>query len=116
MSQKPPHFILLVTKGILRDRAMRRLVLSRLVVAVLMLLGTGVFLLDDWLMAHPLLFLLYWGGCLWLTLTFGLLAFYDLVAVRAEAARERRRLSQEIFGREEEPPRPPKKDPPPGEP
>ena len=89
---------------------MRRQALSWMVLAVLALVGIGVFLLDDWLMAHPFLFLLYWGGCLWLTLTSGLLALYDMLALRAEVTRERRRLSAEIFGREEkrkkEPPQP----------
>ncbi|MDD5349742.1 MAG: hypothetical protein PHQ12_05980 [Chthoniobacteraceae bacterium] len=112
MLPKSVSFILLVTKGILRDRMMRRRVLSWLVFAVLAVMGIGIFLLDDWLMAHPVLFLLYWGGCLWLTLTFGLLALYDLLVVRAEAARERRRLSHEVFGREEER----KKEPPSGQP
>jgi hypothetical protein len=116
MVPKSAQFILLVTKGILHDRTMRRLVLSRLVVAVLAILALGIFVLDDWLMAHALLFLLFWGGCLWLTLTFGMLALYDLLAVRAEAARERRRLSHDIFGREDGEEGHPKDPPPPAKP
>ena len=96
--------ILLVVKGILRDRTMRRRVLSWMVMAVLALLGLGFYVLDAWLTAHPLLFLLYWGGCLWLTLTFALLALYDMLAVRAEAARERRRLANDVFGKDEDKP------------
>ena len=110
MSPRPESFIVLVTKGILRDRTMRRKVLSWIVMAALAWVGIGVFLLDEWMMAHPLLFLLYWGGCIWLTLTSALLALYDMLALRAEIARERRRLSAEVFGREEkkkeEPPAP----------
>ena len=101
MSPKSANFILLVTKDILRDRVMRRQVLSWIVMAVLGVVAVGMFLLNDWLAAHPLLFLLYWAGCLWLTATSGLLAFYDLLALRAEAARERRRMAAEIFGEEE---------------
>jgi len=110
MSPKPASFILLVTKGILRDRVVRRQVLSWIVAAVLGVVAVGMFLLDEWLAAHPLLFLLYWGGCLWLTATSGLLALYDLLALRAEAAREHRRIAAEIFGKEEEARR--KKEPP----
>ena len=98
MSEKPPHFIILVSKGILRDRQMRRTVLFWIVVATLAVMGVGSLLLDGWLMEHPVLFLLYWGGCLWLTATTLLLALYDLLAVRSEAARERQRLKGRVFG------------------
>jgi len=97
MSEKPTPFILLITKGILRDRQMRRTVLFWIVVATLALLGVGAMPLDAWLSEHPLLFLLYWGACLWLTGTSLLLALYDLLAIRVEAARERRRLKGKVF-------------------
>jgi len=96
--------ILLITKGILRDRTMRRRVLSWLVMVVLAMIGLGFYVLDAWLMAHRFLFVLYWGACLWLTLTFALLALYDMLAVRAEAARERRRLANDVFGKDEDKP------------
>jgi len=101
MSEKPPHFIILVSKGILRDRQMRRTVLFWIVVATLVMLAVGSMLLDGWLMEHPVLFLLYWGGCLWLTVTTLLLALYDLLAIRSEARRERQRLKGRVFGVEE---------------
>ncbi len=98
MSEKPASFILLLSKGILLDRPMRRRVLFWIVVANLGLLGTGALLLDAWLSEHPVLFLLFWGACLWLTLTSLLLAIYDLLAIRREAARERQRLKGRVFG------------------
>ena len=103
MSEKPTPFVILITKGILRDPQMRRTVLFWIVAASLALLGVGAFLLDDWLNGHPLLFLLYWGACLWLTATSLLLALYDLLALRAEAARERQRLKKQVFGEEDRP-------------
>jgi len=102
MSEKPAPFILLITKGILRDRQMRRTVLFWIFVATLALLGVGAMPLDAWLSQHSILFLLYWGACLWLTGTSLLLALYDLLAVRTEAARERQRLKGEVFESEEE--------------
>ena len=76
--------ILVITKGILRDRAVRRVVLFWLVMVTLALVALGFLLLDGWLMAHPVLFVLYWGGCLWLTITFALLAVYDVLITRRE--------------------------------
>jgi len=102
MSEKPAPFIILVSKGILRDRQMRRTVLFWIVVATLALLGVGALLLDAWLSQHIILFLLYWGACLWLTATSLLLALYDLLAIRAEAARERQRLKGRVFGEDTE--------------
>lgn len=78
------RLIISITKGILRDRTVRRAVLFWLVMATLALVALGFWLLDDWLKAHPLLFLLYWGGCFWLTITFALLAVYDMLRVRQE--------------------------------
>ena len=94
-------FLLLVSKGILRDRHMRRTVLFWIVGADLILLGAGALLLDAWLSEHPVLFLLYWGTCLWLTATSLLLALYDLLALRREAALERQRIKGQVFGTDE---------------
>lgn len=92
MSQKPGSFVILICKGILRDRTMRRQALAYIISAALVLLGLGVAVLDGWLAQHVLLFLLYWAACLWLTLTSMLLALYDMLAVRAELQKERREL------------------------
>ena len=102
MSDKPAPFIILVTKGILRDRQMRRTVLFWLIVAALGMLGMGAALLDGWLSEHPLLFLLYWGACFWLTLTALLLALYDLLALRGAARRETQQLKGKVFGAQDD--------------
>ena len=88
MLPKPANFILQITKGILRNRTMRRRLLSWIVMAVLAWVAVGVFLLDDFLMAYPFLFLVYWGACFCLTITLALLAIYDMLAVRAEIKKE----------------------------
>jgi len=103
MSDKPPSFILLISKGILRDRNMRRRALFGIVLSVLFLLGLGFLVLDEWLCTHPVLFLLYWGACLWLTVTSLLLAFYDLLLVRRDAREERNRIKSQILGNDKDP-------------
>ena len=103
MSEKPVSFILLVSKGILRDRTMRRKALFGIVLAVLFMLGLGILVLDEWLNAHVIVFLLYWGACFWLTLSCILLAFYDMLLVRLEAQVERRRIKSRFLGGDQKP-------------
>jgi len=102
MSEKPTSFILLVSKGILRDRHMRRTVLFWVIAAALLMVAVGALLLDDWLMHNLLIALLYWGACAWLTLTSVLLAFFDMLVVRGEAARERQRFKRTVLGSEDD--------------
>ena len=98
MNEKPVPFVILISKGILRDRQMRRTALFWIVLASLTLLGAGAFLLDGWLSEHLIAFILYWGACLWLTMTSILLALYDLLAIRNEAARKRRQIKGQVLG------------------
>ena len=98
MPQKPNSFILLISKGILRDRTQRRTVMFWIVAATLAQLAAGVFVLDAWLLANPVIFLLYWGACFWLTITSLLLALYDMLALRVESRRERERIKGQVFG------------------
>ena len=78
------RWVIPITKGILRDRRVRRVVLFWLVMITLALIALGYWVLNDWLKEWPLLFLLYWFGCFWLTITFALLAVYDMLRVRQE--------------------------------
>ena len=64
------------------------------VLAALIMLFSGAVLIDRWLRERPLLFLLYWFACAWLTLLALLLAFFDMLIVRATAKRERRLLEK----------------------
>ena len=67
---------------------------------VLVMLFLGATFLDGWLREHPLLFLFYWLACAWGTLTAVLLALYDMLVIRADARREKRRLAKEILAKE----------------
>lgn len=77
---------------------MRRMAMFVLVLAALLILFAGATFLSGWLAGRPLVFLLYWAACAWLTFSAMLLAFYDLIATRAAAQRERKRLREKIFG------------------
>ncbi len=91
-----------ITKGIVRDRQSRRTVLFFVILAAMGMAFAGAVLLDGWLSAHPVGFLIYWGACLWLTFLSMLLAVHDLLMVRLATHRERQRLKGEVFGIKDE--------------
>ncbi len=61
----------------------------------------GATFFDAWLRARPLLFLIYWAACGWVTLLAFLLAVFDVLMIRAATHRERRRLAAEFLKKEE---------------
>lgn len=91
------RLIVPITKGLIRDQSARRSAIFFVMLAALVMLFLGATFLDGWLREHPVLFLFYWLTCAWATLTGLLLALYDIVAIRANARREERRLAQEHF-------------------
>ena len=95
-----PKFIIQVSKGLIRDQRARRLVMFYSVIFALVLIFAGSTFLWSLLREHPFVFLAYWAGCAWITLLAVLLAFYDMVKVRADVRRERRRLERELLERE----------------
>ena len=95
-------FILLITRGILLDRQMRRKTMFFAMLAALVMLFGGLTFLAAMLRNEPLYFMLFWAACGWLTILAFLLAVYDMLVLRGEAARERRKLKSDIFGPDEE--------------
>lgn len=91
------QFIIQVCKGIIRAPQVRRKLMFWDVLAVLVLIFLGSTFLWPWLRAHPLLFLVYWAACGWLTILAALLAVYDMAKVRLEAKRARDELKREYF-------------------
>jgi polyferredoxin len=76
--------------GILRDRSARRQWLGAFLIISLGMIAAGVWVLDAWLASGPLVFLLWWGACAFLTLFTLLFAVYDgLAAVKEEKAKGR---------------------------
>ena len=95
-------FIIQISKGLIRDQRARRLVMFySIIIALVMLFAGSTFL---WPLLnpheHPFVVLVYWAGCAWITLLAVLLAFYDMVKVRADVRRERRRLERDLLERE----------------
>ena len=94
-------FVIQVSKGLIRDQRARRTLMFYTVLISLVLLFAGSTFLWGLLRDHPFVFLAYWAGCAWITLLAVLLAFYDMVKVRGEVRRERRRLERELVEKAE---------------
>lgn len=83
--------------AILHDRAARRQAMMRFVVLLLAVFAFGLWVVDDWLLASPWRFVLWWGGCGLLAVFVFLFAVYDVLAVvREERARFLERLRADL--------------------
>ena len=79
-----------IARAILHDRTARRKVIGRMVLAALLVMAAGLWLVDGWLASSPWLFLFWWGGCAALTCVVMLFAVYDtLAAIREERGEKR---------------------------
>jgi hypothetical protein len=88
--------VILITKGLIRDRQMRRVTMFGVAIgAMLMVFFGSVFQgsKDD----NPWLFICYWLSCAWLTVLLLLLSLYDLIALRLKMAAEQKKLKSEIL-------------------
>ncbi len=96
-------FALHATRGIIRDRKMRRVTIAVLLGwALLMLIAGSTFLREP---LNPrehgvIWFAIFWLACGWLTITSLLLALFDLLMVRAET-RAANRVLRESMTRED---------------
>ncbi len=73
-----------IASGILRDRSARRRWLGIFLIISLGMIAAGVWVFDAWLASGPLVFLLWWGACAFLTLFTLLFAVYDALAAMKE--------------------------------
>jgi hypothetical protein len=91
-------FIVHATRGIIRDQRTRRKAMVFLLALAVLLLILGGTLLAPWLNPREHLFgaLVFWMGCIWLTLTAMLLAIFDLLIVRSEARRAQSALREQL--------------------
>jgi hypothetical protein len=93
--------IILVTRGIVLDPRVRRWAMFvLLMVALVMLFAGNTFLAGS--LSMPWGFIIFWGICAWLTFAALMLALWDLLLLRVEARKERRRLEQEFAKKEKE--------------
>lgn len=91
-------FVIHATRGLIRDQNMRRKTMFALLVVALLLLFAGSTFLQSVLNAreHPGWFIFYWFVCAWLTLTAMLLAFFDILVLRAQQRKARNALRGEL--------------------
>ncbi len=95
--KKNPSLVVAITRGIVRDQRARRTVLFFVVLGAMGMLFVGSVVIPKFLELRPLVFLGWWGACLWLTVLSLLLALFDLLMLRKAARQERRELRKEIF-------------------
>jgi Na+/melibiose symporter-like transporter len=91
-------FVVHATRGLIRDRQMRRKTMFFLLIGALVLLFCGSTLLQSILnpRERPGWFIFFWAVCAWLALTAMLLAVFDLMMLRAEARKAQRTLHEKI--------------------
>jgi hypothetical protein len=91
-------FVVHATRGVIRDQHTRRKAMVCLLALAVLLLILGGTVLAPWLnpREHLVATLVFWLGCIWLTLTAMLIALFDLLAVRLAAKRAERALREQI--------------------
>lgn len=91
-------FIVHATRGVIRDQRTRRKAMILLLALALLLLVLGGTVLTPLLnpREHLIAALVFWLGCIWLTLTAMLLAIFDLLIVRLEGKRTARALREQL--------------------
>ena len=73
-----------IARAILHDRAARRKIIGRMLMASLLMMAAGLWLIDAWLAASVPRFVIWWGACAALTCVVMLFAVYDALAVVRE--------------------------------
>ena len=72
---------LVLAKGILHDRTLRRKMMTQLVIFLLILVGLGAYVLDGWLSGGVVRFAFFWGVVCMDALFIILMAVYDMLKV-----------------------------------
>ena len=73
-----------LAREILRDRAERRRLMSKMLMLALGMMAAGLWLLDHWLATNVWRFFLWWAACAGVTSLTILCALYDAMAVIRE--------------------------------
>jgi RsiW-degrading membrane proteinase PrsW (M82 family) len=91
-------FTIHATRGLLRDRKLRRVMMAITVALALIMLVTGVTVFRSSLdpHEHPWRCVLFWFACAWQTLLAILLALFDVLVVRADARRARKGIREQV--------------------
>jgi len=91
-------FIIHATRGVISDQSTRRKTMFATLLIALALLLSGSTFLQPALNPpdHPILFILFWVACAWLTLAALLLSVFDLLVLRIEARKAQRTLREKL--------------------
>jgi protein-S-isoprenylcysteine O-methyltransferase Ste14 len=92
------RLIFAFSRAILNDKGARRKIMFYASLVTLILLFAGAVILSDFLQRSWILFTGYWGICLLGTVFMIMMAFYDMLAVRASHQSEMRRLKKRMRG------------------
>ena|SRR2546423_5352120 len=87
-----------VARGLIRDQTTRRWAMFITVLVAMLMLFAGSSFLQGFLSPHehPVAFILFWVSCAWFTVAALLLAFFDLLMVRAQSRAAKRELRETI--------------------
>lgn len=95
MEEEPKHedpgqigMCILIAKGILHTRRLRRKFGLQLLAVIMVLFSLGVFFIGDWIDSDKWLFAIYWGTVIILTLFLMFLALYDAMRAMVEVKEE----------------------------
>ena len=89
--------IILLTKGILRNTRLRRNIMMWIMLAAMVMLFLGSWLISDtWARKHVWMYFAYWAVCTWLTIAGLLLAVFDILIIRTAARAMQRRIEADI--------------------
>jgi predicted Na+-dependent transporter len=91
-------FAIHATRGLLRDRKLRHVMMAITVALALIMLVTGLTVFRSSLdpHEHPWRCILFWFACAWQTVLAILLALFDLLMVRADARAARKGMSEQV--------------------
>lgn len=85
------------TRSIASDQAARRRALFGMTLGACILLFLGAVIIAPFLEQHRWMFIFYWLGIAWLTLTIVLVAVYDVLVVLADGRRARQALERRMM-------------------
>jgi len=91
-------FVVHATRGVIRDRQVRRKTMFVLLIVALLLLFCGSTFLQSILSPRerPGWFIFFWAVCAWFAVTAMLLAVFDLLMLRVEARKAQRTLHEKF--------------------
>lgn len=90
---------MLLSRGILHTRALRRKFILQILIVLIVLFTLGVFVISDWLDANWNIFVIYWGVVFIITIFLMAMALYDaLRALKEEKSAHNKEMAEHLRG------------------